>query len=44
MIVYCGSDERVSEGFALALFAMGLAGHPDQDGAPPPSNSNEEDD
>jgi hypothetical protein len=26
-IVYCGTDERVSEGFAVALFAMGVDAH-----------------
>jgi hypothetical protein len=42
-IVYYGSDERVREGFALALFAMGVAAHPPADLAPPDHNPNRED-
>ena len=27
VVVYCGSAQRVSEGFAIALHAMGVEGH-----------------
>jgi len=27
VVVYCGNPQRVSEGFAIALLAMGVEGH-----------------
>ena len=43
-IVYCGTDERVSEGFAIALFAMGVDAHfLHVDIAMPAENPNRED-
>lgn len=42
-IVYRGSDERVREGSALALFAMGIDAHLPADIAPPDHDPNTED-
>jgi hypothetical protein len=44
-VVYYGTDERVNEGFAIALFAMGLDAHfLPADIALPAQNPNREDD
>jgi hypothetical protein len=39
-VVYCGDEQRVSEGFAIALRAMGVEGHVGLPGA----NQDREDD
>jgi hypothetical protein len=38
-VVFCGNAQRVSEGFAIALRAMGVAGHVGL----PTNNQNKED-